>query len=496
MLFRPISNLLSKLQQDIVDVTAESPWRWFTRRNMRHTRKMVYINNPNEIFSQLNFKNAHLTVMEILNSRKETWLKNIRNCELSVDNIFEGGRIIITPPENIWIPIGDGIKAMINKRQEDIGSGNRITTFTYIFEALGANGGILIDTLLSTEYARFIKERNQINRTGKLFMYIPIFNSNSFNIMGPIEDGGGGGGGGSGGGGGGGGCGNASKVMYEQYELKNQKSLDTNVFFPERERMKDMLDTFINKKGRYNIPGYPYQLGILLHGPPGTGKTSIIKAIANHTRRHLIYVDLSRVTNNQQLTQIMFEEMRHVVNSDDVFKIPMNEVIFVLEDVDAASNVVIQRPSSSSSSSSSSSTSTESSIAVSIPMISSRPSSTSGGVTLAGLLNALDGPLDGPGRIIIMTSNYPERLDKALIRPGRIDLQVSLSEMSSIDAQRMVEHYVTQRMLTVEESNTFNTAYVPMTPAELQGICLSCQCLENVFSKWAATHSTLLNISK
>ena len=40
---------------------------------------------------------------------------------------------------------------------------------------------------------------------------------------------------------------------------------------------------------------------------------------------------------------------------------------------------------------------------------------------LSGLLNILDGVVDTPGRIFIMTSNHPERLDAALIRPGRVD---------------------------------------------------------------------------
>merc|ERR1719410_800686 len=51
-------------------------------------------------------------------------------------------------------------------------------------------------------------------------------------------------------------------------------------------------------------------------------------------------------------------------------------------------------------------------------------------LNLSGLLNVLDGVVDTPGRILIMTSNHPEKLDPALIRPGRIDKKLMLGYMS------------------------------------------------------------------
>lgn len=62
-------------------------------------------------------------------------------------------------------------------------------------------------------------------------------------------------------------------------------------------------------------------------------------------------------------------------------------------------------------------------------------------LSLSGLLNVLDGVVDSPGRIVIMTTNHPELLDPALIRPGRIDKKLLLGTMAAADVISMLQHY-------------------------------------------------------
>lgn len=62
-------------------------------------------------------------------------------------------------------------------------------------------------------------------------------------------------------------------------------------------------------------------------------------------------------------------------------------------------------------------------------------------LNLSGLLNVLDGVVDTPGRMIVMTTNHPEMLDPALIRPGRIDKKLLLSYVRYEDLVSMIEHY-------------------------------------------------------
>merc|ERR1712004_669305 len=87
------------------------------------------------------------------------------------------------------------------------------------------------------------------------------------------------------------GGGSATARSYRRYKLSDEKTFKS-LFFPEKETLLQLLEDFQGKKGKYAIPGYPHKLGILCHGPPGTGKTSMIKAMANHLQRNIVNVPL------------------------------------------------------------------------------------------------------------------------------------------------------------------------------------------------------------
>ena len=134
----------------------------------------------------------------------------------------------------------------------------------------------------------------------------------------------------------------AGSIVYARYSLSEEKSFDS-LFFQEKQAILKLVDHFQSKTGKYSIRGYPHKLGLLLHGPPGTGKTSFIKAMAQYTRRSIVNVSLSKITTNTELMSVFFDKRYHIKGEYVPVKLSMKDVIFVMEDIDAASNVVKRR---------------------------------------------------------------------------------------------------------------------------------------------------------
>merc|ERR1712012_1509664 len=80
--------------------------------------------------------------------------------------------------------------------------------------------------------------------------------------------------------------------MGQEFKFESGKAF-SNVFYPEKEDVVKRLDFFSKNKEWYKQRGIPYTMGFLFYGDPGCGKTSTIKAIANHTQRHIVSVPLN-----------------------------------------------------------------------------------------------------------------------------------------------------------------------------------------------------------
>lgn len=185
-------------------------------------------------------------------------------------------------------------------------------------------------------------------------------------------------------------------------------------------RLKQDLVNFVEGKEFYNKVGMPYRRGYLLSGKPGTGKTSLVHAIARHLNRDLYFVKLSSAKNDR--------ELRNMFRS-----IPAESVV-VLEDVDAQSKVVHLRvpEEEKPDSDTGSDDDTLSNGSVSIKDQVKRES-----ITLSELLDLLDGHSVKEGQLFILTSNHPEVLDPALIRPGRVDWHFEMQKASHYQLQAM-----------------------------------------------------------
>merc|ERR1712224_561737 len=90
-------------------------------------------------------------------------------------------------------------------------------------------------------------------------------------------------------------------------------------------------------------------------------------------------------------------------------------------------------------------------------------------LNLAGVLNVLDGVVDSPGRIVIMTTNHPEKLDPALIRPGRINFAMKLDFMSGEQLAKLIEHLMGKLLSPTQRQTAFElAAKETLTPAKVE----------------------------
>lgn len=163
-------------------------------------------------------------------------------------------------------------------------------------------------------------------------------------------------------------------------------------------------------KRLYQGRSMPYRRGYLFYGPPGTGKSSLSTALAGEFGLDLYEVKIPCVASDQDLEQMFLE-------------IPPRCIV-LLEDVDA---IWTDRDSEKDES----------------------QARTRSSCTLSGLLNVLDGVGSAEGRIVIMTTNKPDRLDSALVRPGRVDMKVMLSNISRKSAEQMFVRMFTPDMASL-----------------------------------------------
>lgn len=233
----------------------------------------------------------------------------------------------------------------------------------------------------------------------------------------------------------------------------------------EKERLLEDVAQFRRSKRRYEQLGVPYHRGYLFYGPPGTGKTSLASALAAHFGLSIYVLNLTEFNDRGLMSAVN--------------QVPANSVL-LFEDIDCMRGSQSREgPNLGGGRSGTLTPGTK------------EHASTSTGVTLCGLLNVLDGFHAPSGVLFVMTTNHVEKLDPALLRPGRIDNKLFLGKASDQQKEELYRRFFPDA--SEREAREFvEASRSAETMAEFQGLLLALRQGEDRLDQVAASNGILV----
>ncbi|CAD6256270.1 unnamed protein product [Miscanthus lutarioriparius] len=207
--------------------------------------------------------------------------------------------------------------------------------------------------------------------------------------------------------------GGGHKTIWSHVEFRHPAKFDMLAMEPaKKEEIKDDLNAFKVGKSYYDKVGKAWKRGYLLFGPPGTGKSMMIAAMANHLNYDIYDLELTAVKNNTELRKLLIETK--------------GKSIIVIEDIDCSVDLINKRRDMKADKKSDD----QSDVKTMLQKKEDEKDDEDSKLTLSGVLNFIDGLWSAccqEERIFVFTTNYKDKLDPALIRRGRMDMHIEMS---------------------------------------------------------------------
>ncbi|KAF2259152.1 P-loop containing nucleoside triphosphate hydrolase protein, partial [Lojkania enalia] len=246
---------------------------------------------------------------------------------------------------------------------------------------------------------------------------------------------------------------------WTRISSKTPRSLESIVLCEEKKRkLLDDIGAFLepSKRKWYADRGIPWRRGYLFHGPPGTGKTSLALAVAAHYNLPVYIIPLS----DRNITDSSIGLFLRSLPSPG---------LLLMEDIDTAGLV--------------------SGVGRQCDGDIKQDGETNGRLTRTGFINALDGPGTPEGILFMMTTNHRENLsDPAMVRPGRIDVELELPLATQDDARQMFINLYRDFARIEELADEFKDKipHNKYSSAEIQNFLIICKHPQNALQRLSA----------
>lgn len=244
-----------------------------------------------------------------------------------------------------------------------------------------------------------------------------------------------------------------TSISFTETPFNTNKSFD-NIFFEDKSEFIEFLEPFIKTTNKSTISkkyehyGIPFKGVCMLHGPPGCGKSSLIKSTIKHTGRHCVLVPWSKLKTCSDFVALF----RPLKIGNRVYE--QSELVIVFEDFDANNSEILKtrenlKPATKKGAKPIMELSEEKlkKICEDNLLMPISSASNTDDLTLEYILNVLDGIVELHNSLVFFTTNDLEAIDPALKRVGRIDKTIKMDYIKRPVFEEMLSYYYNKKSL-------------------------------------------------